>query len=108
MKKFVSLKLAKKSNLARTDEVSVELSRVRQERKGDIETKYEVLYTLGKGSYGEVQKIRDLETKEMKAVKYIDKKKCKTVEKYNDEIEILKKLVTLPLSVGSSKCIEVV
>lgn len=83
-----------KSKLARTDGVSIELSRVRQERKGDIGSKYEVLYTLGKGSYGEVQKISDLETGEIKAAKIVSKKKCLAVDKYSDEIEILKKLVT--------------
>jgi len=91
--KFCTLKLDYKSKLAGTDGVSIELSRVRQERKGAIENKYEVLYMLGKGSYGEVQKISDLETGEIKAVKFISKEKCRAVDKYNEEIEILKKLV---------------
>ena len=91
--KFCTLKLDSKSKLAGTDGVYIELSRVRQERKGAIENKYEVLYMLGKGSYGEVQKISDLETGEIKAVKFISKEKCRAVDKYNDEIEILKKLV---------------
>lgn len=92
--KFGTIGIAQKMRLVKTDGIVVDLSRVRLEKRGTLESKYEVLYTLGTGSYGEVQKIRDLETDELKAVKLISKEKCSTVDKYNEEIEILKKLVT--------------
>jgi len=91
--KFGTFGITKRMRLVKTDSVSIDLSKMRSERKGSIESKYEVLYTLGTGSYGEVQKIRDLESDELKAVKIISKEKCSTVDKYNEEIEILKKLV---------------
>lgn len=99
--KFGTFGIAQRMRLVKTDSVSIDLSKVRLERKGTLESKYEILYTLGSGSYGEVQKIRDLETDEVKAVKIISKEKCSTVDKYNEEIEILKKLVTLSLLLGS-------
>lgn len=106
--KFATFGIVQRMRLVKTDSVSIDLSKVRLERKGPLESKYEALYTLGTGSYSEVQKIRDLETDEVKAVKIISKEKCSTVDKYNEEIEILKKLVTLPLPLGPSQCAEAV
>ena len=80
--------------LAKTDGVVFNLSNVRSERTGTLESRYETLYILGSGAYGEVRKIRDRITDDIKAVKLISKEKCRTVEKLNEEIEILKKLVS--------------
>jgi hypothetical protein len=92
--KYGTFGIVQRMRLVKTDSVAIDLAKLRMERKGTLESKYEVLYTLGTGSYGEVQKIRDLDTDELKAVKIISKEKCSTVEKYNEEIEILKNLVT--------------
>jgi hypothetical protein len=100
--KFGTFGITQRMCLVKADSVSIDLSEVKLERKGTIESKYEVLYTLGTGSYGEVQKIRDLESDELKVVKVISKEKCNTVDKYNEEIEILKKLVTYFTHIGSS------
>jgi len=91
--KYGTFGTIQRMKLVKTDSVAIDLAKFRMERKGSIESKYEVLYTLGTGSYGEVQMIRDLETNELKAVKVISKEKCSTVDKYNEEIEILKNLV---------------
>ena len=93
--KFGTSMLAEKLRLVKTDNIYLDLSKVRLEGNGTLESKYEILQKLGSGAYGEVQKIRDLQTDEVKAVKFISKLKCHTVDKYNDEIEILKKLVNL-------------
>jgi len=72
--------------------VSIDLGGTRGERKGDISEKYELLYVIGKGAYGEVRKIKNKVNGELRAVKIISKSKCQTTDNYFEEFEILKKL----------------
>ena len=74
-------------------DIAVPLTKVKTERKDSYRKKYEVQYLLGRGSYGEVQKVLDLETREYRAMKIINKNQCKEITRINDEIEILKQLV---------------
>ena len=73
--------------------VSVDPSRFRLERKCSIEEKYEILYQLGKGTFGEVKRVRDKKSMISRAVKVISKENCKLPENYMEEFEILKQLV---------------
>ncbi len=73
--------------------VSIDLSGFRRERKESVDTSYELMYVLGKGSFGEVRKVRDKETKECRAMKVISKANCKTTVNYREEVDILKQLV---------------
>jgi hypothetical protein len=86
-----------------SDNVFIGSSQLKKERKGLFESKYDVLYLLGSGSFGKVHKVCDISTNEFRAVKIISKTKCNTSEKFNEEIKILKKLVTFNITVlGSS------
>ena len=78
-----------------TVNLSVDPSKFRLEQKCLIEDKYEMLYLMGKGAYGEVKKIRDKETNALRAVKIVNKDKCNVSENFMEEIDILKRLVTL-------------
>jgi len=71
----------------------VDPSNFRVESKCPLEEKYEILYMIGKGTFGEVKKIRDRDTKIERAVKIVKKEKCKVSSSLIEEIEILKKLV---------------
>ena len=73
--------------------IVLEASRVRLEQKMSIWSKYDVVKNLGKGSFGEVQMIKNKETKALRALKIIKKTICKASENYLEEIEILKRLV---------------
>ena len=73
--------------------ISVDPSRFRLERKCSIEEKYEILYQLGKGTFGEVKRVRDKKSMISRAVKVISKENCKLPENYMEEFEILKQLV---------------
>ena len=75
--------------------ILVDLSRFRLERKSSVEDKYVVLNALGKGSFGEVKLVMDKKTSSKRALKVISKDTCMPSKNYADEIEILKKLVTL-------------
>ena len=91
--KFGTLNVVQKLRFVKTDGVAINLDKVRIEMKGTLENKYTVLYTLGVGAFGNVQKIRDNKTDEIRAVKIISKNKCHMDDNFNLEIEILKKLV---------------
>lgn len=105
---FNTLLISRRLRLEKTDNIRLDLSKVRLEAKGTLESKYEILYTLGNGSYGKVLKIRDKQTDELKAVKIISKERCSTLYKYNEEIEILKKLANYVIIIGSPKCSQIV
>ncbi len=66
----------------------------RVEKTGKIDDQYQTLSVIGKGGYGEVRKVRNRYTNEIRAVKVIAKSKCQMTEKFSDEINILQKLVT--------------
>ena len=66
------------------------------EGKGKIEQKYELLETLGQGGYGLVRKVRHKLTQELRAMKiiHIDQYDTTTLNCIQNEIEILKQLVS--------------
>ena len=65
----------------------------RVERKGQLESRYKIDEIIGKGSFGEVKKIIDKHTGLYRALKIISKDNCEKTDSFNDEIEIIKKLV---------------
>jgi len=83
----ITKKVKRKSNL------NVNPRCFRIEKSGKVEDNYEILEVIGKGGYGEVRKIKDLRTNEIKAVKAIARNKCQTASPLSDEISILQELV---------------
>jgi hypothetical protein len=75
--------------------ISLEASRFILEQKKSMWDKYEVVANLGKGAFGEVQLIRNKDTKVQRALKSINKSNCQTTDNFIEEIKILKELVTL-------------
>jgi hypothetical protein len=73
--------------------IKIDPSGFRLENKDPVTQKYEILCSLGKGSFGEVKKIKDKKTGEMRAMKVISRKNCQTTVNYFEEIKILKQLV---------------
>ena len=65
----------------------------RVEKAGKIEDSYQMLDVIGKGGYGEVRRIRNIMTNEIRAVKIIAKSRCQKSALFSDEIQILQKLV---------------
>lgn len=76
--------------------ISLKASRFILEQKNSMWDKYEVVQNLGKGAFGEVQLIRNKETKAKRALKSINKSNCQAPDSILEEIEILKKLVSSP------------
>ncbi|MDR3548126.1 MAG: hypothetical protein P4M11_07675 [Candidatus Pacebacteria bacterium] len=65
----------------------------RCENKHKLEERYEVLEMIGKGGFGEVRKIRDNNTKDIRALKTMLKAKCQAAKEFSEEIQILQRLV---------------
>lgn len=65
----------------------------RGERSGKIEDHYQTLDSIGKGGYGVVNKVRNIMTNEIRAVKVIAKCKCQMSSSFSDEIRILQHIV---------------
>ena len=82
--------------------VALDPSRFRVEQKASIWSRYQLLEKIGKGSFGEVYVIEHKETLCRRALKSINKKCCQTLENYIEEIENLKNLVYMLLTIGSS------
>lgn len=80
----------------------------RIEKSGKLEDSYNTLGLIGKGGYGEVRKIQDKVTREIRAVKVISKAKCQKTAAFSDEIRILQKIVKLIKNIGSSKHCEII
>lgn len=74
--------------------IALEASRFRLEQKASVWSKYEFMKVLGKGSFGEVQMIRNKESKVLRALKIIPKSDCNSSENYLEEIKILQQLVS--------------
>ena len=81
----------------------LEARHFRIEKKGSLTDKYIIEECIGKGSFGEVKKIRDKSTGISRALKVISKEHCQKTDSFADEIEIIKKLVNHFLLLGSSK-----
>ena len=64
-----------------------------EKNKTAFKLKYDVEETIGKGSFGEVKRIKEKNTGSYKALKTISKSHCQTTDNYADEIQIIKKLV---------------
>ena len=73
--------------------LKIEPCHFRVEKPGNIEDRYQMLGVIGKGGYGEVRKVRNRLTNEIRAVKVIAKSKCQMTESFSDEIRILQHLV---------------
>ncbi len=73
--------------------VVIDMAGFKCERREAVDARYESLYVMGKGGFGEVLKIRDKDTHEIRALKVIRKVDCKKTDNFRDEIDILKKLV---------------
>ena len=58
-----------------------------------LESKYLIEGVIGKGSFGEVKKIKDKDNNQYRALKIIHKANCQKTDDFADEIEIIKKLV---------------
>ncbi len=72
--------------------LKVEPMLFRCERKLSPEERYEHLEMIGKGSFGEVRKVKDVVTGKISVMKSIQKSRCQRSELVVDEIEILKQL----------------
>jgi len=73
--------------------IPIDPSKFRIERKTTLEDNYEVLYILGKGTFGEVRMVKHKKSGQKRALKIVAKSACQMSENYVDEIEILKNLV---------------
>ena len=60
-----------------------------------LSDKYIIQGTIGKGSFGEVRKIKDRETKNVRALKIISKENYKETDNFLEEIKIIQSLVIL-------------
>jgi len=83
-------------------------SHFRIEIPGKLADQYQILDIIGGGAYGEVRKVCNKITKEIRAVKIIAKSECQTTSNFSDEISILQKLVIKDIRIGSSECCKAV
>eukprot|EP00826_Nyctotherus_ovalis_P024727 TRINITY_DN1908_c0_g1_i16.p1 TRINITY_DN1908_c0_g1~~TRINITY_DN1908_c0_g1_i16.p1 ORF type:complete len:269 (+),score=71.50 TRINITY_DN1908_c0_g1_i16:185-991(+) len=74
------------------ESLKVKPSNFRVERTGRISDTYLSLELIGKGAYGEIRKVMNRFTDEIRAVKVISKSKCQKTENFADEITILRQL----------------
>jgi len=72
--------------------IKLEAKMFKIERKYSKGTHFELLELIGKGTFGEVRKIRDQYTSKIYVMKSILKSQCQKTESIIDEIEILKQL----------------
>lgn len=75
--------------------IKVDPKLFRVERNIGLAGRYEKLEVIGKGTFGEVRKVLEKETKKIRVMKSMLKKQCQKSEFVVDEIEILKQLVRL-------------
>jgi len=72
--------------------IMLDASMFRLERKTVLEKDYELLYMLGKGTYGEVRLVKHTATGVKRAMKTISKANAQMSMNFVEEISILKKL----------------
>lgn len=61
--------------------------------KEKLNERYEILEIIGKGGYGEVKRIRDRNTNDIRALKLLLKNQCHDAKEFSEEIQILQRLV---------------
>ncbi len=66
-----------------------------ERKKESLANRYVVEDIIGRGSFGEVKRIRDKVTGLYRALKVINKDNCQKTDSFADEIEIIKKLVSI-------------
>jgi hypothetical protein len=74
-----------------SNDLNLSPSHFRSEQKR-MEDRYEILEIIGKGGFGEVSRIRDKATNEIKALKRLSKSQCNSEKEFSEEIKILQKL----------------
>ena len=57
--------------------------------KGDITQYYEIIKKIGEGGYGKIYKVKNKESRDIRAMKQILKSKIPDIEKFQNEIKIL-------------------
>jgi len=77
--------------LMSNNELNVSPSHFRSEQK-KMEERYEILEVIGKGGFGEVSRIRDKATDDIRALKRLSKNQCNSEKEFSEEIKILQKL----------------
>eukprot|EP00826_Nyctotherus_ovalis_P065645 TRINITY_DN9653_c0_g1_i8.p1 TRINITY_DN9653_c0_g1~~TRINITY_DN9653_c0_g1_i8.p1 ORF type:complete len:348 (+),score=28.59 TRINITY_DN9653_c0_g1_i8:74-1117(+) len=80
----------------------------RRENKRRIGEKYEMLEVVGKGAHGEIRKIRDRSTGDVRVAKIVPKESSSIASNFEEEIAILQKLVILLVMVGSPKRVKTI
>ena len=65
-----------------------------EKRKKSINDAYVIEEIVGRGNYGEVRRIKDKVTGKYKVIKKTLKVKCKMTDNFENEIEIIKRLVS--------------
>jgi hypothetical protein len=92
------------SSVVNLPSLPFDVSYLVQEKTVPIRDAYEELYTLGKGTFGEVWKVRHKGTGKLFALKTISKNRCEKLDNIKNEIEILKSLVDIAIDeLGSSE-----
>jgi hypothetical protein len=65
----------------------------RSEKK-QLEEHYEILESIGQGRFGEVKRIRDKSTNDIRALKILLKGNCQSEKEFTEELKILQRLVS--------------
>ena len=76
-----------------SESLKINPSNYRVEKTGKVNEIYQSLELVGKGGYGEIRKVRNRITNEIRAVKIIAKDQAQMIEFFSEEINILKQLV---------------
>lgn len=73
--------------------VIVDAENFKAENTGILDDKYEQVGYIDSGAFGEVRKVRDKSSGQLRALKVMRKSRCQKTNNFADEIKILQKLV---------------